>query len=330
VSSDYQLSKKLSVAPMMDWTDRHYRYFIRLISKCALLYTEMVTSGAVIHGDREKLLGYSSEEHPIALQLGGSDPKALAECAKIAEDYGYDEININVGCPSDRVQSGKIGACLMAEPELVAECVAAMKNASKLPITVKHRIGIEGGGLPTIDSYESLAAFVGTVATAGCSSFTVHARIAVLTGLSPKQNREVPPLKYDFVYQLKQDFPELEIALNGGIKSLSETQEHLEHLDGVMIGREAYQNPYCLAGADQSIFAKSFNQATRIEVAEQMIEYVERHIASGGKLQHISRHMLGLFHAQPNGKQWRRYLSEMATKPDANAQVLIEAINIVS
>ena len=315
---------------MMDWTDRHYRYFLRLISKSTLLYTEMVTTGAIIHGDREKLLGYSPQEHPIALQLGGCDPKALTECAKIAEDYGYDEININVGCPSDRVQSGKIGACLMAEPELVAECVAAMKHVTQLPVTVKHRIGIEGGGLPTIDSYESLATFVSTIAAAGCDSFIVHARIAVLTGLSPKQNREVPPLKYDYVYQLKKDFPALEIAINGGIKSLSEANQHLAQVDGVMIGREAYQNPYCLAGADQSIFDQPFNQASRIEVAQQMLEYVERHIAAGGKLQHISRHMLGLFHAQPNGKQWRRYLSEMATKPDATAQVLSDAIKIVS
>lgn len=315
---------------MMDWTDRHYRYFLRLVSKCTLLYTEMVTTGAVIHGDREKLLGFSQQEHPIALQLGGSDPQALAESAKIGEDYGYDEININVGCPSDRVQSGKIGACLMAEPDLIAECVQAMKKVTHLPITVKHRIGIEGGGLPTIDSYESLASFVSTIAAAGCDSFIVHARIAVLTGLSPKQNRDVPPLKYDHVYQLKKDFPEIEFSINGGIKSLTETNRHLEQLDGVMIGREAYHNPYCLAGADQSIFAKSFSQASRIEIAEQMIEYVERHIASGGKLQHITRHMLGLFHAQPNGKQWRRHLSEMATKSDANVQVLIDALKLVT
>ncbi len=327
---DVSQSAKLSVAPMMDWTDRHYRYFVRLISKCALLYTEMVTTGAVIHGDREKLLGFSPQEHPIALQLGGCDPKALAECAKIGEDYGYDEININVGCPSDRVQSGKIGACLMAEPNLVAECVSAMKRATSLPVTVKHRIGIEGGGLPTIDSYEALAAFVKTIAEAGCDGFISHARIAVLTGLSPKQNREVPPLKYDFIYQLKQDFPEINFSLNGGIKSLNEAQAHLAKLDGVMIGREAYQNPYCLAGADNAVFAQSIPQASRIEVAEAMIDYVAAHIASGGKLQHITRHMLGLFHAQPNGKQWRRYLSEMATKPDANVQVLKDAIRLIS
>jgi tRNA-dihydrouridine synthase A len=315
---------------MMDWTDRHYRYFVRLISKCALLYTEMVTTGAVLHGDREKLLGFNQQEHPIALQLGGSDPKALAECAKIGEDYGYDEININVGCPSDRVQSGKIGACLMAEPELVADCVAAMKQATRLPVTVKHRIGIEGGGLPTIDSYQALSDFIKTISAAGCEEFIVHARIAVLTGLSPKQNRDVPPLKYDFVYQLKKDFPKLNISINGGVKSLQECQQHLHHLDGVMIGREAYQNPYCLAGADQTIFNQSFVQASRIEVAEQMIDYVDRHISQGGKLQHISRHMLGLFHSQPNGKQWRRYLSEMATKPDASSKVLKDAIDIVS
>ena len=318
------LNRKLSVAPMMDWTDRHARYFMRLISRHTLLYTEMVTTGAVLHGDREKLLGFDPAENPIALQLGGSDPKALAECAKIGEDYGYDEINLNVGCPSDRVQSGKIGACLMAEPELVAECLAAMKNISQIPVTVKHRLGIDDQ-----DSYELLCKFVEIVSGSGCDSFIVHARKAILSGLSPKQNREIPPLIYDRVYQLKKDFPDLEISINGGIKTLDESIEHLKQVDGVMIGREAYHNPYILAQADQRIYGVSDSPLSRSEVIEKLIPYIERHIRSGGKLQHISRHILGLYHGQPNGKKWRRHLSEGATKPDAGIQVVLDALSFV-
>jgi len=319
------LNRKLSVAPMMDWTDRHARYFLRLISKHTLLYTEMVTTGAVLNGDREKLLGFDPSENPIALQLGGCEPRALAECAKIGEDYGYDEINLNVGCPSDRVQSGRIGACLMAEPHLVAECVRVMKQSTSLPVTVKHRIGIDEQ-----DSYSDLHNFVSVVSSLGCDSFIVHARKAILSGLSPKQNREIPPLIYDFVYQLKKEFPQLEICINGGIKSIESAQEHLTYIDGVMIGREAYNNPYILAQADQRLFSSTNIPLSRIEVIEALIPYIESYLKSGGKLQHITRHILGLFHAQPNGKLWRRYLSEQVTKPDAGIQVIRDALSIVS
>ncbi|MFT6734046.1 MAG: tRNA-dihydrouridine synthase A [Polaribacter sp.] len=318
------INRRFTIAPMMDWTDHHCRYFHRLITKQSLLYTEMVTTGAVINGDRERLLAYNQEEYPIALQLGGSDPKALAECAKIGEDYGYDEINLNVGCPSDRVQSGRIGACLMAEPDLVAAGISAMKQACSLPVTVKHRIGIDD-----LDSYELLAKFVETVAKSGCDSFIVHARKAILSGLSPKQNRDIPPLIYARVYQLKKDFPQLEIIINGGIKSIEESINHLDNVDGVMIGREAYHNPYMLALVDRDIFASESTALSRIEIAEQMLPYVERHISKGGKLQHISRHILGLFHAQPNGKQWRRHLSEAATKPNAGIEVIKQALSLV-
>jgi len=318
------LNRKLSVAPMMDWTDRHARYFLRLISHNTLLYTEMVTTGAVLHGDRDKLLAFDPAENPIALQLGGCDPKALAECTKIAEDYGYDEINLNVGCPSDRVQSGRIGACLMAEPELVAECLAAMKGVTDLPITIKHRIGIDDQ-----DCYELLHKFVEIVSGSGCDSFIVHARKAILSGLSPKQNREIPPLIYERVYQLKKDFPHLEFIINGGIRTLDETIEHLKQVDGVMIGREAYHNPYILAEADQSVFGKSNLPLSRSDVIENLIPYIEKHLKAGGKLQHITRHILGLYHGQPNGKKWRRYLSEGATKSDAGIQVVLDALSLV-
>ena len=309
---------------MMDWTDRHARFFLRLISKHTLLYTEMVTTGAVINGDREKLLGFDPTENPIALQLGGSDPKALAECARIGEDYGYNEINLNVGCPSDRVQSGRIGACLMAEPELVSKCLSAMKEVTDLPVTVKHRIGIDDQ-----DSYDFVRQFVDVVSQSGCDSFIVHARKAILSGLSPKQNREIPPLIYDRVYQLKNDFPQLEIIINGGIRSIDESQHHLCKVDGAMIGREAYNNPYMLATADQQIFECELAPLSRTEIIENLIPYIEQHLASGGKLQHITRHILGLFHAQPNGKLWRRHLSESVTKKNADIQVVYDALSIV-
>jgi tRNA-dihydrouridine synthase A len=318
------VDRRISVAPMMDWTDRHARLFLRLISKHTLLYTEMVTTGAVINGDREKLLGFDPAENPIALQLGGSDPVALAECARIGEDYGYDEINLNVGCPSDRVQSGRIGACLMAEPDLVSECLSAMKKVTNLPVTVKHRIGIDDQ-----DSYEFIRHFVEVVSQSGCDSFIVHARKAILSGLSPKQNREIPPLIYDRVYQLKNDFPELEIIINGGIRSIDDTLQHLSIVDGVMIGREAYNNPYVLATVDMQIFNSDLPPKSRVEIIENLIPYIEQHLASGGKLQHISRHILGLFHAQPNGKLWRRHLSESVTKPDAGIQVVYDALSLV-
>lgn len=322
--SKISVNRRLSVAPMMDWTDRHARYFLRLISKQTLLYSEMVTTGAVLNGDREKLLGYDKSEHPIALQLGGSAPKDLAECAKIGEDYAYDEINLNVGCPSDRVQSGRIGACLMAEPQLVSECLAAMQNAVSVPVTIKHRIGIDD-----LDSYERLHNFVTVVSGSGCKNFIVHARKAILSGLSPKQNREIPPLIYDRVYQLKSDFPQLEIILNGGIRSIEDSLKHLKYVDGVMIGREAYNNPYMLALADGELFNSKQSSLSRIEVVEALMPYIKDYLSTGGKLQRVTRHILGLFHAQPNGKLWRRYLSENATKPDANIEVVQAALELI-
>lgn len=317
------LDRKLSIAPMLDWTDRHQRRFMRIISKKALLYTEMITTGAIIHGDAKRHLEFNAEEHPVAIQLGGSDPADLAKCAKICEDYGYDEINLNVGCPSDRVQNGMFGACLMAKPELVAECMAAMKQAVDIPVTVKSRIGIDD-----LDSYELLQKFISTVQSAGVDTFIIHARKAWLSGLSPKQNREVPPLRYDIAYQVKKDFPELEIILNGGVTTLEQSQEHLNHLDGVMIGREAYHNPYCLAQADNQIYGTNTKVLTRLEIMEEFIEYAQRQLDKGVFLGHMTRHILGLFHAQPRGKLFRRYLSENAFKQGAGVEVIKEAIKV--
>ena len=271
-----KINRTISVAPMMEWTDRHDRYFLRLISKRSLLYTEMVTTGAILFGDVKRHLQFHKEENPIAAQLGGSNPQDLAECAKICEEYGYDEVNLNVGCPSDRVQSGKIGACLMAEPELVSECVNQMNQAVKIPVTVKHRIGIDD-----MDSYDDLTRFVKTVADGGCKTFIVHARKAILSGLSPKQNREIPPLIYSRVFQLKQDFPELEFILNGGIKTLREAQAHLNHVDGVMIGREAYHNPYILAPVDQMFYSSTETPLTRLAIIEKLIPYIEEELNKG-------------------------------------------------
>ncbi len=318
------LDRRISVAPMMDWTDRHDRYFLRLISKHAVLYTEMVTTGAVVHGDRERLLGFHASEHPVAVQLGGSDPGQLAESARIAEDLGYDEVNLNVGCPSDRVQSGRFGACLMAEPELVADCVTAMRKVVGVPVTVKTRIGIDDR-----DSYEELHDFVRIVRDAGCEVFIIHARKAWLKGLSPKQNREIPPLSYETVYRLKQDFPELEIHLNGGVKSLDEAERHLQHVDGVMIGREAYHNPFVMAEVDQRFYGSPAEPLTRHQIIERLTPYIEAHLATGAPLSHISRHILGLFHGQPHGKQWRRYISENAHKKGAGLEVVARALQFV-
>lgn len=309
---------------MLDWTDRHYRYMVRLISKHQLLYTEMVTTGAIIHGKGD-YLSYNDEEHPLALQLGGSNPADLAICAKRAQEYGYDEVNLNVGCPSDRVQNGRFGACLMAEPKLVADCVDAMRAVVDIPVTVKHRIGID-----ELDSYQFLTDFVGEVSEAGCETFIVHARKAWLSGLSPKQNREIPPLNYERVYQLKRDFSDLIISINGGITSLEQTKEHLEHVDGVMIGREAYQNPYVLAGVDSEIFGDDREILSRHQVVEQMLPYIEKHLQNGGKLNHISRHMLTLFMGMTGAKQWRRYISENATKKGAGLEVIEQALSLVS
>ncbi|MCY9874654.1 tRNA dihydrouridine(20/20a) synthase DusA [Vibrio barjaei] len=314
-------SNRLSVAPMLDWTDRHCRYFHRLLSSQTLLYTEMVTTGAIIHGKGD-FLAYNEEEHPVALQLGGSNPADLATCAKLAAERGYDEINLNVGCPSDRVQNGRFGACLMAEPELVAECVAAMKEVVDVPVTVKTRIGIDDQ-----DSYEFLTRFVSLVSEkAGCEQFTIHARKAWLSGLSPKENREIPPLDYPRAYQIKKDFPHLQIAVNGGVKTLEESLEHLKHLDGVMIGREAYQNPYILAQVDQLIFGLDATVKKRKQIVEEMYPYIERQLANGSYLGHISRHMIGLFQAMPGARQWRRYISENAHKKGAGIEVLETAL----
>tara|TARA_R110002095_G_scaffold148492_1_gene128429 strand:+ start:2842 stop:3828 length:987 start_codon:yes stop_codon:yes gene_type:complete len=315
-----KLNRTISIAPMMDWTDRHDRYFLRLISSRALLYTEMVTTGAIIHGEVDRFLWFDPAEQPLALQLGGSDPEALAKCAVIAEDYGYREINLNVGCPSDRVQNGRFGACLMAEPETVAACMAAMKAATSLPVTVKTRIGIDD-----MDSYAHLTRFIATVQAAGVETFIIHARKAWLTGLSPKENRTIPPLDYDRVYRLKQDFPELEIILNGGISSCEEIDAHLEKVDGVMIGREAYQNPYFLAEIDRRYYGVDDDTPERREVVEQMLPYVTREMAAGVPLNSITRHMLGLFQGRPGARAWRRHLSENAHRKGAYIDILTEA-----
>ncbi|MCG3760591.1 tRNA dihydrouridine(20/20a) synthase DusA [Vibrio cincinnatiensis] len=314
-------SWRFSVAPMLDWTDRHCRYFHRLLSSQTLLYTEMVTTGAIIHGKGD-FLAYNEEEHPLALQLGGSNPTDLAHCAKLAQQRGYDEINLNVGCPSDRVQNGKFGACLMAEPQLVADCVAAMKAVVDIPVTVKTRIGIDDQ-----DSYEFLTHFITLVSErGGCEQFTIHARKAWLSGLSPKENREIPPLDYPRAYQLKKDFPHLSIAINGGVKSLAEALEHLQHVDGVMIGREAYQSPYLLAEVDQQIFGLDRPVKRRSQVVQEMYPYIEQQLSQGVYLGHITRHMLGLFQNMPGARQWRRYISENAHKPGSGVDVVEQAL----
>lgn len=297
-------SRRFSVAPMMDWTDRHCRFFLRQLSSHALLYTEMVTTGAILHGDAARFLRHDECEHPLALQLGGSNPADLAAAAKMAEEAGYDEVNLNVGCPSDRVQNNMIGACLMGHPVLVADCVKAMRDAVSIPVTVKHRIGINGR-----DSYEELCDFVGQVRDAGCRSFTVHARIAILEGLSPKENREIPPLRYDIAAQLKGDFSELEIVLNGGIKTLEECREHLQVFDGVMLGREAYHNPYLLAQVDAALYGSPEPAITRAQALARMRPYIERHIAEGGAMHHVTRHVLGLAQGFPGARRFRQLLS---------------------
>ncbi len=314
-------ANRLSVAPMLDWTDRHCRYFHRLMTSQTLLYTEMVTTGAIIHGKGD-FLAYNQEEHPVALQLGGSNPVDLAHCAKLAQERGYDEINLNVGCPSDRVQNGRFGACLMAEPQLVADCVAAMKEVVDVPVTVKTRIGIDDQ-----DSYEFLTDFITIVSEkGGCEQFTIHARKAWLSGLSPKENREIPPLDYNRAYQIKKDFSHLNIAINGGVKSLEEAKEHLAHLDGVMIGREAYQSPYILAEVDQQIFGLDTPVKKRSEVIFEMFPYIEQQLSQGAYLGHITRHMLGMFQNMPGARQWRRYISENAHKQGAGIEVVEAAL----
>lgn len=314
----------LSIAPMMDRTDRHYRYFMRQLTRRTLLYTEMVTSQAILHGDRDHLLGFSPEEKPLVLQVGGDDPRALAQCARIAENYGYDEINLNVGCPSDRVQNGNFGACLMSQPELVAECVASMMAATTLPISVKHRIGIDDQ-----DSYDHMANFVHTVAAAGCQRFTIHARKAWLQGLSPKENRNVPPLRYEDVYRLKTELPSLWIEINGGIQTLAQTRHHLQQVDAVMIGRAAYDTPYLFAEADQTIFGEERAGKARSQIVEAMLPYIDHWVGQGLKLNSITRHMLMLFHGQPGSRAWRRIITENACLPGASAKILTEALHAV-
>ena len=311
---------------MMDWTTRDCRFFHRLMSRHTLLYTEMVTTGALIHNDPARWLDYNAEEHPIALQLGGSNPVDLAKCAQFAEEWGYDEVNLNVGCPSDRVQNNMIGACLMAHPQLVKECLGEMQAAVSIPVTVKHRLGIDD-----LDSYELLEQFVETVAESGITSFTIHARKAILDGLSPKQNREVPALIYDNVYKIKQRFPELEVVINGGINTLDECEEHLQQVDGVMIGREAYKNPYpLLSQVDSRLFGETGTPLSRIEVAVQFIPYIERAMANGNSLYGVVKHLLGLFHGERGGKQFRRYLSENGHKREAGVETFHEALKFVT
>lgn len=313
------LSRRFCLAPMMDWSDRHCRYFWRQMTRHALLYTEMITTGAILHGDREHLLGFDAQEHPVALQLGGSDPEELAACARIAQEYGYDEVNLNCGCPSDRVKNGRFGACLMGEPELVARCVASMRQACDLPVTVKHRTGIDD-----IDSEQALHHFVATIAGAGCTTFIVHARKAWLSGLSPKQNREIPPLQYDRVYRLKARFPELEIIVNGGIDALADCENHLQHVDGVMLGRAAYHNPWLLADVDHTFFSAPESAANREDVLDNMVSYIERQQANGVRINHITRHLLGLYSGQPGGRGFRRYISQNAHRPEMVAADLLQ------
>ena len=318
------LNRRFSVAPMMDWTDRHCRYFLRLITQRALLYTEMVTTGALIFGDTERFLRYNSAEHPIALQLGGSNPKDLATCSKMAEQAGYDEVNLNVGCPSDRVQNNMIGACLMGHPQLVADCVNQMQDAVDIPVTVKHRIGINGH-----DSYAQLCNFVGTVSEAGCTSFTIHARIAILEGLSPKENRDIPPLRYDVAARLKADFPHLEFILNGGIKTLDECTEHLQTFDGVMIGREAYHNPWMLSELDHRLFDDEQRPITRTSVLEQLRPYLVEQIEQGLKATYITRHILGIAQGFPGARRFRQLLSADIYKTDNPIKVYDQAIAVL-
>jgi tRNA-dihydrouridine synthase A len=295
---------------MMDWTDRHCRFFLRQVSARARLYTEMITTGALIHGDVERHLAFSKAEHPVALQLGGSEPEELAHCATLGEAYGYDEINLNIGCPSERVQRGAFGACLMAEPELVAECVAAIRRVVSIPVTVKHRVGVD-----RIEVYEFVRDFVATVAKAGCRTFIVHARNAILKGLSPKENREIPPLKYDYVYRLKDDFPDLEIVINGGITTWVEITNHLAYVDGVMLGRAAYHNPWLLADAGK----------TRTDVVRAMYEYAK----GVESLRHVARHMLGLYHGHKKARLWRRMLSDSERLRANRPELLLEALELV-
>jgi tRNA-dihydrouridine synthase A len=312
---------RFCVAPMMDWTDRHDRFFLRLASRHARLYTEMITTGALIHGDRGRFLRFDDAEHPVALQLGGNDPEALARCAEFGAAAGYDEINLNCGCPSDRVQEARFGACLMLEPQRVAAGVAAMRAATALPVTVKCRIGVDDS-----EDYAFLKRFVETVAAAGCGTFIVHARKAWLSGLSPKENREIPPLCYDTVYRLKQELPALRTVVNGGIRSLAECEAHLAHVDGVMLGREAYENPWLLTQVDRRLFGSPEAGTDRAGLVRRFLPHVARELAQGTPLAHMTRHILGLYRGQPGGRAFRRVLTQRACRPGAGLEVLEAAL----
>lgn len=309
---------------MIDWSDRHARFFWRLLTKNAVLYTEMITTGALLHGAAARFLRFDPSEHPIALQLGGCEPADLAACAKLAEQHGYDEVNLNCGCPSDRVQNGAFGACLMAQPQRVADCIKAMQDACSVRVTIKHRIGIDD-----LDSYEAMAHFVDTIAATGCDTFIVHARKAWLSGLSPKENREIPPLRYADVYRLKHEFPHLNIVINGGIENISACREHLQHVDGVMLGRAAYHNPYLLRTVDSDLFDANAAVPTRPEVIEGLLPYIEREMQRGATLHHITRHILGLYQGESGARQFRRILSEHAHRKGAGIDVLFAALAAV-
>ena len=317
-------SRRFTIAPMLDWSDRHYRRFAREISRHTWLYTEMVTTGALIYGDRERFLRYDPVEHPLALQLGGSNPADLARCARMAQDWGYDEVNLNVGCPSERVQNGSFGACLMLEPNLVADCVKAMRDAVTIDVTIKHRIGID-----QIEDYEFVRDFIGQIAEAGCRTFIVHARNAILKGLSPKENRDIPPLKYEYAYRLKQDFPCLEILINGGITTHEQVAAHLQHVDGVMLGREAYQNPWILAEVDQRYYGDDHPVRSRSEIMHSLRDYIDAELAAGVPLRHIARHILGLYQGRPGARQWRRMLSDATLLKDADYGLIEQALAAV-
>lgn len=313
------MNRQFSVAPMMDWTDRHCRYFHRLLAPSARLYTEMVTTGAIIHGDREKLLNFNAAEHPVALQLGGSEPEDLAECARIGEQWGYDEINLNVGCPSDRVQRGRFGACLMKEPELVRDCIAAMRDAVDVPVTVKTRLGVDD-----LYSYDYFRGFIDTVSESGCRQFIVHARKAWLSGLSPKENRDVPELRPEWVMRLREERPDLELVINGGVRTLDTVETYLESLDGVMLGRAAYQNPWILAECEALVHGSVLPD--RVEVIAQLTDYIREQVSQGVFVKHITRHVLGLFQGLAGARIWRRYISENVHRDDSNVDLLLEAL----
>jgi tRNA-dihydrouridine synthase A len=318
------LDRRFCVAPMLDWSDRHCRVFWRQLSRDAVLYTEMITTGALIHGDHEKHLNYSELEHPLALQLGGSDPKALADSCHMAQDWGYDEVNLNCGCPSDRVQNGFFGACLMSRPDLVADCVKAMKDSVDIAITVKHRIGIDEQ-----EGYGPLQDFVAAIAEAGTDAIIVHARKAWLQGLSPKENREIPPLEYGLVHRLKEDFPELEIIINGGIQSIDDAASQLSHVDGIMMGRSAYQTPYILADVDERFYQRDAAPKTRFDIIRNMFPYIETELGKGTRLNHMTRHVLGLFNGEAGGRLFRRHISEHAHRPGAGIEILEQALTFV-